>query len=226
MNDFLALLAAFAFLLFFIGLVTLLIKVLWSGTHPNMLSEPVKEFNKAAEEVGLVMSRMSNNNDYQFLYDSYVLAQGALPWQTTTKPIIYINPYRRDAAELAVKGRHELPLIQLESKKNKTRVPKYVHGNNAKTESIKLEGDFNKYFELRCEVGQQLIALQVMNPSLMQHIIDTQQFYDVQIYGSSIYITTDCKHWTKEFINGLIEHAQTLSKVSETVQKITDARIN
>jgi hypothetical protein len=220
-----------------IAVPVLIVYAIWRTIHDDQssssqldkLSGPIKDFNQVAAELSIVQSGVSKDtvsSQYDFLYDFYVLARGALPWQTTTKPTVYINPYRKRAAEIALKADCDLPLIQLESKKNGTRIPSKFYKKGLKMVSVDLEGNFNKYFKLKCEAGQEIIALQVINPALMQHIIDTQQFYDVQIYGSSIYVTTDLKKWTKEFVESLIDHARSLKKIAETVQKVTDSRID
>ncbi len=210
----------FLFLAFPIGLILLLVYVI---RRPGSISKSEHEFEKIAQQLDLTVSGVSNNPDYNFLYDSFSLSGEDGLWQTTTPPLVYINPYRRHAAELAVKGNYNMPWIRLEAKRNKIRIPHRSAKEPTMTE-VQLEGNFSQYFTLSCEAGHEVIALQVVNPQVMERTIADQQYFDIEIHGSSILITTDCKTWSVEFVQKLLAHVTTLDTLARTTQRVTKVR--
>jgi hypothetical protein len=181
-------------------------------------------FTKLAPQVGLVQSGLSNNADYALFYDAFTLSGDKPIWQTTTEPQIYLNPYRQYGAELLVKGNYNLPSVKLEAKKNKTRIHRRW-GNKLPMKRIKLEGNFNNYFAVYCEVGQEIIALQIFSPEIMQQMIDSQIYYDVQIQGAAIMLTTDVEVWNLFFVQKFLAHAKTLDGLIRATMKVTRPRV-
>lgn len=56
-----------------------------------------------------------------------------------------------------------------------------------KTIRLKLEGDFNDYFTLNIEKGQEIDALTVITPDVMQALVSYGQAEDVEILGNNLY---------------------------------------
>ena len=181
-------------------------------------------FAKIASKLGLVQSGITNNDDYEFFFDAFTLSKDSPIWQTSDEPKIFLNPYRKHSAELIVKGNYALPAIKLESKNNKTHIQRWW-GSSTTMSKIQLEGNFNRFFTLYCEPGQEIIALQIINPDIMQNMIDNQSYYDVHIQGAGILIATDVKEWTLDFTKDFLNHAFSLDKLLQTTQKVTDPRI-
>jgi hypothetical protein len=54
-------------------------------------------------------------------------------------------------------------------------------------ETLRLEGDFNKYFKLQIEKGQQIDALAVITPDVMETLIDYNQSESIEIFEGKLY---------------------------------------
>ncbi len=52
---------------------------------------------------------------------------------------------------------------------------------------IKLEGDFDKYFSLYCRANEQIDALSIITPDVMQTLIDANQPQDIEIMDQYLY---------------------------------------
>lgn len=61
----------------------------------------------------------------------------------------------------------------------------------ASRQDIQLEGDFNRYFQLQIEQGQQIDALTVITPDVMQALIQYNQAEDIEILGSYLFFVLD-----------------------------------
>ena len=79
---------------------------------------------------------------------------------------------------------NELPAIHLDSSANRFSVP-YEFGTG---ESIKLEGDFNKYFSLHVPKGYEMEAYQIFTPDVMVQLIDKAKGLDFEFNGNRLYI--------------------------------------
>jgi hypothetical protein len=55
-------------------------------------------------------------------------------------------------------------------------------------EIIKLEGDFNKYFDLYAPKGQEIVTLQIFSPDIMAQLIDHSKKFSLEFFGNYIYI--------------------------------------
>jgi len=54
-------------------------------------------------------------------------------------------------------------------------------------EELRLEGDFEDYFSLQVEKGQEVAALEVLTPDIMQKLLDSNTAEDIEIVGSNVY---------------------------------------
>ncbi len=54
-------------------------------------------------------------------------------------------------------------------------------------ETLQLEGDFNDYFKLQVEKGQEIDVLAIITPDVMQTLVNYNQAEDLEILGSSLY---------------------------------------
>lgn len=76
-----------------------------------------------------------------------------------------------------------LPHMLLLSKKTKVDIERDLQDG----ENLKLEGDFNDYFSLQIEKGQEVDALTVITPDVMQKLVDYNQAEDIEILGTNLY---------------------------------------
>lgn len=93
------------------------------------------------------------------------------------------NQMRLDYTVVRVPLPTALPHILLLSKKTHISLTRDL----ADKQEIHLEGDFNNYFSLQIEKGQQIDVLTVMTPDVMQALVQYDQTEDVEIIGGSLY---------------------------------------
>jgi len=79
--------------------------------------------------------------------------------------------------------REQLPHIVLNSKSARADIEETIEHD----EKLKLEGDFNKYFNLLIEKGQQINALEILTPDVMQILVSYNTNEDIEINGDSLY---------------------------------------
>ena len=80
-----------------------------------------------------------------------------------------------------------LPHLLLMSKKARADVQRdLING-----ETLKLEGDFNDYFSLQIEKGQEIDILTIITPDIMQTLVDYNQAEDIEILGNNLYFITN-----------------------------------
>jgi hypothetical protein len=60
----------------------------------------------------------------------------------------------------------------------------------AQDRELKLEGNFGKYFKLLIESGQEISALQILTPDVMQALISYNQSEDVEINANNLYFVS------------------------------------
>lgn len=175
-----------------------------------------------ADRLGLKESGISNNSDdYQYFYDAFSLSKESQLWQASINDTeIYINPFHKKSIELFVRGRYDMPLIQLESRMNKVHLQKPL-SHKDKLKQVRLEGNFDDYFSLRCATENNIVCLQIFSPEIMEHMIKFQLNYDIQIQGSAIMLTGDCKELSEQHIRLLIEHMATLDRLVRATRKVS-----
>ncbi|HSX45456.1 MAG TPA: hypothetical protein VLG27_00435 [Candidatus Saccharimonadia bacterium] len=77
-----------------------------------------------------------------------------------------------------------MPHMVLHAKHNDAN----VQNDLADGQELKLEGDFNDYFRLMIEKNQQIDALTILTPDVMQTLVDYSQNEDVEIVGDNLYL--------------------------------------
>jgi hypothetical protein len=76
-----------------------------------------------------------------------------------------------------------LPHLLLLSKKAKAD----LHRDLQNSQQLKLEGDFDNYFKLQIEQGQQVDALVVITPDVMQTLVQYDTAEDVEILSNQLF---------------------------------------
>jgi hypothetical protein len=108
-----------------------------------------------------------------------------------------------------------LPHLLLMSKKVHADVQRdLVNG-----ETLKLEGDFNDYFNLQIEKGQEVDVLTIITPDIMQTLVDHNQAEDIEILGQNLYFITNQDKRDYRDMQVLISSVVALSQ--QIVQNIT-----
>lgn len=59
-----------------------------------------------------------------------------------------------------------------------------------KSQTLSLEGDFNKHFTLYAAKGNEQDALYILSPNVMAFLIDTCTDYDIEFIGDTVYLYT------------------------------------
>ena len=60
-------------------------------------------------------------------------------------------------------------------------------GDMENVEKLKLEGNFNDHFQLQIEKGQEVDALIIITPDVMQTLLDYSQSEDIEIIGNNLF---------------------------------------
>lgn len=76
-----------------------------------------------------------------------------------------------------------MPHMLLLSKKSRADVQRDL----LDAETLKLEGDFEDYFSLQIEKGQEIDALEIITPDVMQALVQYGQAEDIEILGTNLY---------------------------------------
>lgn len=76
-----------------------------------------------------------------------------------------------------------MPHMLLSSKKDNADIKNDVMN----AENLKLEGDFDNYFKLQVEKGQEIDALTIITPDVMQTLISYNQAEDLETLGENLY---------------------------------------
>lgn len=95
---------------------------------------------------------------------------------------------------------------------NRDKLPKQI---------IDLEGDFARDFTLYCNPGQQIIALQIIAPDVMQYIQEKLLSVDIEILDSQVAIISKGGANTLEKLLANISLANKLSQVVHATTKVT-----
>ncbi len=80
-----------------------------------------------------------------------------------------------------------LPHMLLMSKKSRADVRRDLLDG----ENLKLEGDFDDYFGLQIEKGQEVDVLTIITPDVMQALVDYGQTEDIEVLGNNVYFITN-----------------------------------
>jgi hypothetical protein len=88
-------------------------------------------------------------------------------------------------------------------------------------EALSLEGDFNDYFSLQIEKGQEINVLEILTPDVMQTLINYSQKEDIEILGRYLFFIMSGDSRTPESTKKLVESTATLSgRIAEQVAQI------
>lgn len=114
-----------------------------------------------------------------------------------------------------VKAKHEIPQLFLNSKKapfmSDSNKPLALSEDNI----LKLEGDFNKYFDLYVPIQYEQEALQIFTPDIMAELIDTSQKYDLEIVGKTVRVIAKDYITNSKVLDEMFNHAKKLIKLFE-----------
>lgn len=89
---------------------------------------------------------------------------------------------------------------------------------------VKLEGDFNKYFQLYHAKGEHVDALSIITPDVMQTLIDSNEAQDIEIVDQNVYFITYSEHRSATLLPKLLASVDALS--DELVHKSKTLRYN
>lgn len=100
-----------------------------------------------------------------------------------------------------------LPHILLTSKKAHADVRQNLDNH----ENLQLEGDFDKFFNLQVEKGQEIDVLTIITPDVMQALINYNQAEDIEIFNNNLYfiLNSDKRDYTS--VEKLIQSVAGLS---------------
>jgi len=80
---------------------------------------------------------------------------------------------------------------------------------------LSLEGDFNKYFDVFVPEGEQIEGLEVLEPTVMEVILDSGKDYSIDVYQGNLWIIADNNCINKKAVPPLLAYAQLLlSKIN------------
>lgn len=82
----------------------------------------------------------------------------------------------------------------------------------ANKQDVQLEGDFEDYFKLQIEQGQQIDALTVITPDVMQTLVQYNQAEDIEILSADLYFIMGLDNRSLARVQHLIESAAALSQ--------------
>jgi hypothetical protein len=82
------------------------------------------------------------------------------------------------------------PHMYLDGKANHIKAP------YARSQRVALEGQFDSYFNLYIPDGEQIDALSIITPDIMQTLMDTGRPYDIEINNSLVYICSSRPYYT------------------------------
>jgi hypothetical protein len=103
-------------------------------------------------------------------------------YNTTTGSGKYQETHYFTVAEVTVPK--VLPHMVLRSKRGKSAD---MQDDFADHQTLQLEGDFNDYFKLEIVAGQQVDALQVLTPDVMQRLVSYSQAEDIEIAENGLF---------------------------------------
>jgi hypothetical protein len=131
---------------------------------------------------------------------------GAFTYQCTTGSGRYQQLHQFTVANVTLPK--VLPHIQLLSKKAKADVKRDL----ANAQNLQLEGDFDKYFSLQIESGQQIDTLSVLTPEIMQTLISYNNTEDIEILNNQLYFISRGDNRDAQNVSLLIKSVVELSQ--------------
>lgn len=89
-----------------------------------------------------------------------------------------------------------LPNIVLDSKAT-------YNLQNKNSQKVSLEGNFDQYFSMYIDKDQQINALSIITPDVMQTLVDLNKRYDVEIFLDNVYFIIEKDHRNAEDVKSL-----------------------
>jgi hypothetical protein len=77
---------------------------------------------------------------------------------------------------------------------------------------LHLEGDFDKYFRIQLDLGEEVSAMQIFEPGLMAALIDTPYRYDFEILDQTLFIYAHHFIGTQVELNSFYKYAELISR--------------
>lgn len=116
----------------------------------------------------------------------------------------------------------KLPRIFLESRRHKYSFVNVKNIFDRESEKmIKLEGDFNKYFNLYIPKDYEIESLQIFAPDVMAALIDSSKDFDIEFFGSRVYIYSHKVIKSRENLFGLLGLVKLLvSELAPTLERL------
>lgn len=97
------------------------------------------------------------------------------------------------------------PQLVLDSNKNDKFGIKISSSAIKEDQKITLEGNFEKYFDFYAPKGINANSLSVLAPNFMQMLIDCSSTFDVEVYGSRLFMTTQDPLFTVKVMQEAIQ---------------------
>ncbi|MDZ7785886.1 MAG: hypothetical protein U5L95_02085 [Candidatus Saccharibacteria bacterium] len=72
-----------------------------------------------------------------------------------------------------------------------------------RSQQLELEGDFNKYFNVFGPKEYEIEVLQILNPSVMQTLIDLHEPADIEIYKNALYVYDGGRRYNEKKLRAL-----------------------
>lgn len=209
------------------GILTVLIIVAAILVYYKLSEDKLRKYR---DVLGLEKANLVYASDYQKVRNL------VLPTRQTafdkTEPVIWL--YRKDKTELFLGANRKTDLrLWLELKTVLEDVHIVLDGtlNNSMRSNLKkdkfpkqqveLEGSFSRHFKLYCNEGQQLIALQIVAPDIMAHMLDNLLTADIEIINNQVAIIVKDGAKSLERLNASIELAGRIEKLAKAVTKVT-----
>jgi hypothetical protein len=209
------------------GILIVIIIVIAGWIYFKLTQDKLRQYR---DDLGLIKANLTYADDYQKVRNLI------LPTRQTafnkSEPVIWL--YKKDNLELFLGANWKGDVrIWLEPK----TVLKNVHIvldsmlNNSKHSTLKkdklpkqqveLEGNFSKHFELYCNQGQQVIALQAIAPDIMAYLLDHLLSADIEIIDSQVAIIARGGAKTLDKLKASVELAGQIDKLTRAVSKVT-----
>jgi hypothetical protein len=111
------------------------------------------------------------------------------------------------------------PNLYLDSQANETKFSASFNRIIDKTQFIALEGNYSQHFRLYAPIGHQTDALSLIDPSIMQTLIELSSNFDVELYDNILRLRTAAPLYTREvFQDALIALSAIVSHFRRTDQ--------
>lgn len=183
------------------------------------------------DDLGLKKANLVYANNYQKIKSLILLARRTV--FSKIEPVIWLyvtsngtelflgSNYTSDVriwleSKLVLKDVH----IVLDSKSNNPAFSNLRHDKLPK-QRVALEGNFSNHFNLYCNEGQQIVALQIIAPDIMLYLLDNLLNADIEIIDNQIALIIKDGAKTLERLKSSIELAYRISNLARAATKVT-----